>query len=136
MKHYGERRSIMKARTIWALVGMLAASTALAHHSFTATYDESARSSIEGQVVQFLFRNPHSMIHVEAPDTAGQMQRWAIEWAGVSTLAGEGVTRATLRIGDRVIVAGNPGRNAADHRLRLLSIERPLDGWKWSGTFE
>jgi hypothetical protein len=91
---------------------------------------------IEGEVVQFLFRNPHSMIHVSAPDAAGAVQRWAIEWAGVGTLAGEGVTRESLRIGDHVVVAGNPGRNAADHRLRLLSIERPLDGWKWQGTFD
>jgi len=118
------------------IIGLLAASSAGAHHSFTATYDESGRMQIEGEVVQFLFRNPHSMIHVAAPDAAGTVQRWAIEWAGVGTLSGEGVTRETLRIGDRVVISGNPGRNASDHRLRLLSIERPLDGWKWQGTFE
>jgi len=118
------------------LAGGVLAATASAHHSFTATYDETGEMRIEGEVVQFLFRNPHSMIHVSAPDAAGAVHRWAIEWAGVGTLAGEGVTRETLRIGDRVLVAGNPGRNAADHRLRLLSIERPLDGWKWQGTFD
>ena len=128
----------MKRHTIsWLqLCGLLAASSAWAHHSFTATYDETGRMQIEGEVAQFLFRNPHSMIHVTAPDAAGTMQRWAIEWAGVGTLSGEGVTRETLRIGDRVVVSGNPGRNPVDHRLRLLSIERPLDGWKWQGTFE
>jgi hypothetical protein len=118
------------------LVGSALAAAASAHHSFTATYDETGDMRIEGEVVQFLFRNPHSMIHVSAPDAAGAVQRWAIEWAGVGTLAGEGVTRESLRIGDHVVVAGNPGRNAADHRLRLLSIERPLDGWKWQGTFD
>jgi hypothetical protein len=118
------------------LVGSALAAAASAHHSFTATYDETGDMRIEGEVVQFLFRNPHSMIHVSAPDAAGAVQRWAIEWAGVGTLAGEVVTRESLRIGDHVVVAGNPGRNAADHRLRLLSIERPLDGWKWQGTFD
>jgi hypothetical protein len=118
------------------LSGVSVTSAVSAHHSFTATYDETAEARIEGEVVQFLFRNPHSMIHVSAPDAAGQVQRWAIEWAGVGALTGEGVTRETLRIGDRVIVSGNPGRNVADHRLRLLSIERPLDGWRWQGTFE
>ena len=33
-----------------------------------------------------------------------------------------------------VIVTGNPGRNPADHRLRMQSVERPKDGWKRSGT--
>jgi hypothetical protein len=124
------------ALLLFLSAGTLVASVGAAHHSFTATYDETAEARIEGQVVQFMFRNPHSMIHVSAPDAAGNVQRWAIEWAGVGTLSGEGVTRETLRIGDRVIVSGNPGRNAADHRLRLLSIERPLDGWKWQGAFD
>jgi hypothetical protein len=115
---------------------MLAASAAFAHHSFSATYDENKQSRIEGEVAQFLFRNPHSMVHVTAPGADGAVYRWAIEWAGVSRLSGEGITRETLRIGDRVVVTGNPGRNPNDHRLRLLSIERPLDGWSWSGTFE
>jgi thiamine monophosphate kinase len=107
-----------------------------AHHSFAATYDASRQMQIEGEVAQFLFRNPHSMVHILAPDDSGEMHRWAIEWAGVNVLTGQGITRETLRIGDGVIVTGNPGRLASDHRMRMLSIERPTDGWKWRGTFE
>jgi hypothetical protein len=107
-----------------------------AHHSFTATYDENQKQRIEGEVVQFLFRNPHSMIHVSARAEDGTVYRWAIEWAGVSALSGNGVTRESLRIGDHVVVSGNPGRNPEEHRMRLLSIERPSDGWTWKGSFE
>lgn len=111
-------------------------STAYAHHSFSATYDGKREARIEGEVAQFLFRNPHSMVQILAPDENGDMQRWAIEWAGVNVLTGQGVTHETLRIGDHVIVTGNPGRDPADHRMRMLSIERPVDGWKWRGSFE
>ena len=111
-------------------------SAASAHHSFTATYDETQKLKIEGEIAQFLFRNPHSMIHVSAPGADGSVHRWAIEWAGVSALSGNGVTRESLRIGDRVVVTGNPGRNADEYRLRLLSIDRPADGWSWKGSFE
>jgi len=110
--------------------------SASAHHSFAATYDSSKELHIEGQVAQFLFRNPHSMVQVLAPDESGAIQRWAIEWAGVNVLTGEGVSRETLRIGDEVVVTGNPGRVPSDHRMRMLSIERPLDGWEWRGRFE
>ena len=110
--------------------------SAAAHHSFAATYDASKQASIEGQVAQFLFRNPHSMVQVLAPDENGEMRRWAIEWAGVNVLTGEGISRETLRIGDEVVVTGNPGRVPSDYRLRMLSIERPIDGWAWRGTFE
>ena len=118
------------------VVALLFGPVALAHHSFTATYDENGRLRIEGDVAQVLFRNPHSMVHVMAPGDDGAVYRWTIEWAGVAALNGSGVSRETLRIGDHVIVTGNPGRNAAEHRLRLLSIERPSDGWSWKGSFE
>ena len=37
----------------------------------------------------------------------------------------------TLKIGDKVRVTGRPGRNAMDHRLLMMFIERPSDGWSW-----
>ena len=39
----------------------------------------------------------------------------------------------TLKPGDRVIVTGSPGRNAAERKIHLKRIERPADGWSWGG---
>jgi hypothetical protein len=106
------------------------------HHSFAATYLEGQTQKIEGKVVQFLFRNPHSFLHVEAPDDKGTMQVWNIEWGGGGVLGRQGVTRETLKPGDRVIVVGQPGRVPEEHRLRMVNLTRPADGWKWGGTFD
>lgn len=114
----------MAALLAWGVV-------AYAHHSFTATYEQAREIKIEGKLVQFMFRNPHSWIHVLAPDKDGQMQRWAVEWGGAGQLGRQGVTRETLKPGDHVIVTGNPGRNAADHRLHMRSILRPSDKFGW-----
>ena len=113
----------------------MTAAPAFAHHSFAATYFEDKKMTVEGNLVQFLFRNPHSFVQVEAPDDSGKMVRWAIEWAGGGQLGQQGVTRETLKPGDHVIVVGNPGRNPEDHRLRMVNITRPSDGFKWGGTF-
>ena len=127
-------------RTLIALVitagAMVSGGRALAHHSFAATYFEDKTQKIEGNLVQFLYRNPHSFVHVEAPDEKGVMQRWAIEWGAGGQLGRQGVTRETLKPGDHVIIVGNPGRNPEDHRLRMVNITRPSDGWKWGGTFD
>ena len=110
---------------------------AYAHHSFAATYFEDKKVTVEGDLVQFLDRNPHSFVHVEAKDpNTGEMVRWAVEWGAGGQLGRQGVTRETLKPGDHVVVVGNPGRNPEDHRLRMVSITRPADGWKWGGTFE
>jgi hypothetical protein len=122
---------------ILAMAGAFVAATpAHAHHSFSATYFEDKVQKVEGNLVQFLYRNPHSFVHVEAPDENGVAQRWAVEWGAGLQLNQQGVMRDTLHVGDHVIIEGNPGRNAQDHRLRMRSILRPSDGWKWSGTFQ
>ena len=123
----------MKGRLLVVLTIAVAAagSTARAHHSFAATYDESRTTTIEGRLVQFLFRNPHSFVHVMAPDENGMEQRWAVEWGGAGQLAGQGVSRETLKPGDVVVITGNPGRNPADHRVRMVTLRRPSDGFGW-----
>jgi hypothetical protein len=128
-------------RTLFALAlvaGAMVVSSgrAYAHHSFAATYFEDKTQKIEGNLVQFLYRNPHSFVHVEAPDEKGTMQRWAVEWGAGGQLGRQGVTRETLKPGDHVVIVGNPGRNPEDHRLRMVNITRPSDGWKWGGTFD
>jgi hypothetical protein len=115
--------------------GTAAGVPAQAHHSFPATYFVDQKVEIEGTVVQFLFRNPHSFVHVMAPDKDGVMQRWAVEWGAGGSLASDNISSDTLKPGDKVKITGSPARNAADHRLRMSAIERLSDHWKWSGTF-
>ena len=123
----------MNSKLLVVLTTLLMASgiAARAHHSFAATYDESKTVKVEGNLVQFLFRNPHSFVHIMAPDEHGQMQRWAVEWGGTGQLGGQGVTRETLRPGDVVVITGNPGRNPADHRVRMVTLRRTSDGFGW-----
>ena len=116
---------------IAAVLITVGASSALAHHSFAATYLEDQSVTIEGQLVQFLLRNPHSFVHVMVKEADGTMVRYVVEWGSPAQLGGQGVTRDTLKPGDHVVISGNPGRNAADHRIRLLQFKRPKDGWSW-----
>ena len=126
--------------TLLALIvtagAMISGGRALAHHSFAATYLEDKTQKVEGKVVQFLFRNPHSFVTVAGRDERGVTQQWSIEWGSSGHLSRQGVTRDTLKVGDRVVVIGHPGRTAEDHRLHMVSIQRPADGWKWGEDHE
>jgi hypothetical protein len=104
---------------------------ASAHHSFGATYEISKEIKLEGKIVQFVYRNPHSFVHVEAPDTAGAVQRWAIEWGGTAQLTGQGVNRDTLKVGDQVTVVGRPSRVPGEYRVLMVNLVRPVDGFTW-----
>ena len=86
--------------------------------------------TIEGELVQFLLRSPHSFVHVMVTEPDGSMTRYVVEWASPTQL-GSRVTRDMLKPGDHVIIKGNPGRNPDDHRVRMLTFLRPKDGWTW-----
>ena len=57
-----------------------------AHHSFAATYLEDQSVTIEGQIVQFLLRNPHSFVHVMVKEKDGTTNRYVVEWGSPSQL--------------------------------------------------
>ena len=122
--------------SVSVLALLISATRLSAHHSFAATYLEDKTDKVEGDVVQFLFRNPHSFVQVQSKDTNGHVVQWAIEWAAGGQLSQGGVSRDTIRPGDHLIIVGNPGRNPEDHRMRMVNITRPSDGWKWGGRFE
>jgi hypothetical protein len=119
-------------RVLMAIVGtLIIAAGAEAHHSFTATYDESKEIRIEGTLVAFHFRNPHASVDVLAENEKGEMVRYGIEWGGAGQLSAQGVTRDSLKAGDHVVITGNPSRNTQEHRLRMQSLRRPSDGYGW-----
>ena len=123
-----------KVALLFMAVAIMACGRAQAHHSFAATYFVDREVTIEGTLTQFMYRNPHSFVKVEAPDEKGQMQTWSIEWGGGAQLTHDHVTRDTLKPGDHVIVTGNPGRDPSEHRIRMHKMVRPSDGWKWEGV--
>ena len=125
-------KRLLLAVTVTTAV-MLSSGQSLAHHSFAATYFEDKTEKIEGTLVQFMFRNPHSFVTIEGKDENGKMQRWGVEWGGAGQLGGQGVKRDTLKAGDHVIISGNPGRDPSEHRIRMLSVKRPSDGFGWGG---
>lgn len=115
-------------------VGILvSAGIARGHHSYAATYLQDRTVSIQGELMVFMYRNPHSILQVLVKAEDGTTHRWACEWAGTLKLGTYGVNSLTLKPGDKVIITGLPGRNQEDHRLLVRTIRRPADGWTWSG---
>ena len=110
---------------------LLAGSAAYAHHSFAATYDTGKQVKLEGKLLQFVYRNPHSFVSIQAPDQNGVQQRWAIEWGGSGQLALAGVTRETLKVGDEVVILGHPSRVPGEYRAMMVNLKRPSDGFTW-----
>jgi hypothetical protein len=110
---------------------VLAGSALTAHHSFAAHYFEDQSVAIEGRLVEFAYRSPHSWVYVMAKDQDGQLQRFGAEWASPDRLRRQGITSDTLKVGDHLVITGSPGRDPSEYKVHLKGISRPADGWTW-----
>ena len=123
---------MMRRVILFAIVAVvLSGVAAYAHHSYAATYDTSKEVKLEGKLIQFVFRNPHSYVTLQAPDATGTNQRWAVEWAGTSQLSNRGITQETLKVGDAITIVGRPSRVTGEYRLLMVNLTRPSDGFSW-----
>jgi hypothetical protein len=114
-----------------ATAALLLGVTTGAHHSYGATYDVNKEVRLEGRLLQFTLRNPHSYVTLQAPDAKGTMQRWSIEWSGTTQLGNQGIRQESLKVGDEIIVVGRPSRVPGELRALMVNLKRPSDGFTW-----
>jgi hypothetical protein len=120
------------------VMAFLISAAAYAHHSFAGTYIEGKLVKLEGDIVEFNIRNPHSNIVIEVTEKDGKKVKWAGEWGGVTQLSQGGVTRFTLEVGDHLIMEGAPPRDSLDKKILVRKVWRPAtkekEAWEWAGN--
>ena len=106
----------MKRRLI-AIALVLAATPALAHHSFDAEYDANKVANISGYVTKVDWLNPHAFVFIDSTDEKGTVRSFKVEMGPPYALVRGGWKKDTLKIGDKVTVEGaalaKDGSNAA-----------------------
>jgi hypothetical protein len=99
--------------------------TANAHHAAIGLYDRSSTGEIEGEVASIVWRNPHVRLEIVRTDNNGNKELWEVEFGGINTLERLGVSRDQIKIGDRIRVSGNLGR---DGRKAIFSNTISIPG--------
>jgi hypothetical protein len=92
---------------------MAASGSALAHHSFQATFDENKPVSVTGAVTKVEWQNPHIWFYVDVKAPDGTVANWAFEMATPNSLMRLGWKRDSLKIGDAVTVEGRQARDGS-----------------------
>lgn len=98
---------------------------ALAHHS-DAALDMSTVVSLEGEVGEFSWRNPHAYFTVATVDDAGRDVEWTIQMPSPITLSRRGWSRDSLTVGERVTVHAHPARDGRPYAL-FQAIDKTSD---------
>jgi hypothetical protein len=94
-----------------ALILLLSAVSAIAHHSFAAEYDQSKPISVKGTVNRVAWVNPHAYIYINVKDDKGKLAIWAFELLSPNALARQGWNSKSVMPGEEVTVDGYAARD-------------------------
>jgi hypothetical protein len=128
-----------------AVVTVMAASAAYAHHSHPYFYDACRSVTVEGRVDSVNWKDPHTLIVVRLDDGTA----YTVDWAPLMRLTNTRIidtAKTALVPGARVAVTGAPIRTAAEIREKFpdftsdvnprtidpRSIRRVDDSFNWA----
>jgi Family of unknown function (DUF6152) len=104
---------------------LFSASPVRAHHAFAAEFDDKRPVHfVDATVTKVEFINPHSWIHVDAKMPDGTVENWAIEAGSPNILMRRGITRETLKAGDKINVDGYQSKDGS-HRANGRDLTLP-----------
>ena len=88
---------------------------ALAHHSFTAEFDEKQPIEIKGVLTRVAWINPHVYWYVDVKDESGKVTNWAFSGGAPGQLMRRGITRDKIQPGMVVIVEGFHAKDGSNN---------------------
>lgn len=102
-------RSLVARATIAAVLGV-AASLAIAHHSF-AMFDQTKQVTVIGKVTEVQWTNPHVWVFLDGAPAGGKKARWGVEFTSKVHMVRRNFDPDMVKVGDNVEFTVNPYRD-------------------------
>lgn len=99
--------------------------TAWAHHSH-GNYLMTEYTEVDGTVTDLYWVNPHVWMYLDVVNEQGQVEPWAMEAAGATTLVRGGIAADEVKAGDTIHVRCHPLRDGS--KGCLLGFVTTTDG--------
>ena len=109
-------------KTRLAILIFLVSTSALAHHSFVASFDENKPVAMTGTVTSLEWTNPHIWFFIDVENPDGTVSNWGFEMGSPNFLMRAGWRRDSMKVGDVVDVEGHQSRDDSSngHATRVV----------------
>jgi hypothetical protein len=113
------------AAAVAGMSALMSPSPARAHHAFAAEFDDKKPVKfVDATVTKVQLINPHSWIYVDVKTSDGKVENWAIEAGSPNILLRRGVTKDTLKVGQKIEVEGYQSKDGS-HRANGRDLKLP-----------
>lgn len=98
------------------LLGLtLSAVPVLAHHSFSAEYDDTKPVTVNGVVTKVEWMNPHIWFYVDEKNADGTMTHWAFSGGAPGQLMRRGISKDVIQPGMTIHVEGFRAKDGSNN---------------------
>jgi hypothetical protein len=106
--------TLKPSRWIAAACVALLPIAAAAHHSFASNFDVHTMNELDGEISNLRWKNPHVVFTLKTSNAQGEEVLYQIESHSLAIMRRNGIPADALHDGDKVKIAGHPGRRVAN----------------------
>jgi uncharacterized protein DUF6152 len=92
--------------TVVVFALMIAAKPVLAHHAFSAEFDQAKPVKVQGEISRLEWTNPHAWLFIDSKGTDGKLVTWRFEMGAPNALLRAGWSKSDIKPGTQVTVSG------------------------------